>query len=112
MRLPERYLLMLLLLGGLTAQGGQTDQEAKLQEVVNTIAVMDSMSATNQLWLGLLLLVVVWVQRFEPTGVRTLQPLTPDSMSSLKASTVSRKVGCHVSVDGSYSAPLFKADGP
>ncbi len=44
MRLPNGYLLMLLLLGGLTAQGGQTDQEAKLEEVVNTIAVMDSMS--------------------------------------------------------------------
>ena len=44
MRLPNRYLLMLLLLAGLTAQGGQTDQEAKLQEVVNTIAVMGSMS--------------------------------------------------------------------
>ena len=38
------YLLMLLLLVGLTAHAGQADQEAKLQEVVNTIAVMDAMS--------------------------------------------------------------------
>lgn len=34
---------MLLLLAGLTAHGGQTDQEAKLREVVNTIGVIDAM---------------------------------------------------------------------
>ena len=46
MMLPgrNRVLLMLLLLAGLAAHAGQTDQEAKMQEVVNTIAVMDAMS--------------------------------------------------------------------
>ena len=46
MMLPRhnKYLLMLPLLAALAVHAGQTDQEAKLQEVLNTIAVMDAMS--------------------------------------------------------------------